>query len=333
MIKYILRRIAMMIPVLLGVTFIIFTMMYFTPGSAEDYILGDYATEEDKEIFREENGLNDSFSVQFVRYVSNILKGDLGTSYTTKLPVADEIFSRFGNTLFLSAIAIFFASILGIILGVISAVRQYSLLDSLTRIFAMLGVSMPSFWEGLMLIILFSVVFGFLPSSGILSWNSWILPAVTIGTQSLAAIMRMVRSSMLEAIRQDYVITARAKGQTEFWIIARHVFRNAVLPIITVIGNSFTKLLGGVAVVEIVFAIPGVGKLIVEGIKMKNAPLVQGGILYIAFFMSIANLLVDIIYAYVDPRIRSKYVSSKKKQKKTNMKSGCGRKDVYRNEG
>ena len=316
MIRYILKRVAMMIPVLLGVTLIIFTMMYFTPGSAEDFILGDLATQEDKEIFREENGLNDPFFVQFVRYVGNILKGDFGTSYTTKLPVMDEISSRFGNTLLLAALAIAFAAILGIILGVISAVRQYSLLDNLTRIFAMLGVSMPSFWEGLMLVILFSVVLNVLPPSGIATTKAWILPAVTIGTQSLAAIMRMVRSSMLEAIRQDYVTTARAKGQTELRVISHHVFRNAVLPIITVIGNSFTKLLGGVAVVEIVFAIPGVGKLIVEAIKMKNAPLVQGGILYIAFFMSIANLVVDIIYAFVDPRIRSQYVTVKQRKKR-----------------
>ncbi len=316
MIRYILKRVAMMIPVLLGVTLIIFTMMYFTPGSAEDFILGDLATQEDKEIFREENGLNDPFFVQFVRYVGNILKGDFGTSYTTKLPVMDEISSRFGNTLLLAALAIAFAAILGIILGVISAVRQYSLLDNLTRIFAMLGVSMPSFWEGLMLVILFSVVLNVLPPSGIATSKAWILPAVTIGTQSLAAIMRMVRSSMLEAIRQDYVTTARAKGQTELRVISHHVFRNAVLPIITVIGNSFTKLLGGVAVVEIVFAIPGVGKLIVEAIKMKNAPLVQGGILYIAFFMSIANLVVDIIYAFVDPRIRSQYVTVKQRKKR-----------------
>ena len=303
----------MMIPVLLGVALITFTMMYFSPGEAEDFILGDMATEEDKEIFREENGLNDPFIVQFVRYVGGVIHGDFGTSYTTRQPVLDEILARFETTFKLSFLAILFAAVLGVLLGIISAVKQYSIIDNLTRVFAMLGVSMPAFWEGLMLIIIFSVVLGLVPSSGISSWKCWILPAVTLGTQSLAAIMRMVRSSMLEAIRQDYVVTARAKGQRPVAIIVKHVFRNALLPIITIIGNNFAKLLGGAAVIEIVFSIPGIGKLIVDAIEVRNAPLVQGGILFIACLMSFINLFVDIVYAFIDPRIRSQYMSPRKR--------------------
>lgn len=312
MLKYILKRLLMMVPVLLGVVIITFTMMYFSPGEAEDFILGDLATEADKEVFREENGLNGGYFERLFRYIGGVLQGDFGISYTTRQPVINEITARFGTTFMLTFFAILFASILGIILGIISAVKQYSLLDNITRIFAMLGVSMPAFWEGLMLIILFSVILQILPSSGLTSWKHWILPVITLGTTSLASIMRMVRSSMLEAIRQDYVDTARAKGQKEFVITMRHVFRNALLPTLTTIGTNFSKQLGGAAVIEIVFSVPGIGKLIVDAINLKNAPLVQGGILFIAFFMSFINLLVDIIYALVDPRIRSQYGSSAK---------------------
>lgn len=312
--RYILKRMVMMIPVLLGVALITFTMMYLSPGKPEVFILGDMATQEDRAIFREEHGLNDSFIVQFSRYLIRCAKGDFGISYTTKQPVIKEILPRFLITIKLSAIAIIIATVLGIILGIISAVKQYSFLDNLTRLIAMLGVSMPSFWEGLMLIILFSVIAKLLPPSGISSWKAWILPAVTLSTQSFASIMRMVRSSMLEAIRQDYVFTARAKGQREFTIITRHVLKNALLPIITTVGTNFARLLGGAAVIEIVFSVPGLGKLIVDGINVRNAPLVQGGILFISFMMSFINLFVDIVYAYVDPRIRSQYGRMRAKQ-------------------
>lgn len=306
----------MMIPVLLGVALITFSMMYFSPGEAADFILGDMATEEDKAIFREENGLDEPFLIQFAIYIKKAVTGDLGISYTTKQPVIDEILSRFPTTLMLTFISIVLAVLVGVTLGIISAVKQYGVLDNITRIIAMLGVSMPSFWEGLMLIILFSVVLGVLPSSGLSTWKHWILPAVTLSTQTLAACMRMARSSMLEEIRQDYISTARAKGQKEFIVIMKHAFRNAILPIITVVGVDFAKLMGGAAVIEIVFSIPGIGKLIVDAINVKNAPLVQGGILFIAFTMSFINLFTDIIYAFVDPRIRSQYLKDQNKKSK-----------------
>lgn len=317
MLKYISKRIVMMIPVMLGVALITFSMMYFSPGDPADFILGELATEEDKALFNEQNGLNDPYFVQFGRYVINALHGDLGTSYSTRQPVLNEILSCFPTTMKLSLLAEAFAIVLGVTLGVISAVRQYSFIDNFTRIVAMIGVSLPSFWEGLMLIILFSVKLGVLPPSGLSKPESWILPAFTLSTWGLAACMRMTRSSMLEAIRDDYVRTARAKGQTEFVVIMKHAFRNAMLPIITVAGTDFAKLLGGAAVIETVFSINGIGKLIVDGINFRNAPLVQGGILFVALAMSIINLLIDLLYAFVDPRIRSQYVSSKKKVRKT----------------
>ena len=311
MLKFILKRIVMMIPVLLGVALITFSMMHFSPGSPADYILGDMATEADKQLFIEENGLDQPFFTQFFRYISNAVRGDLGISYTTKQPVITEILNRFPITLSLSFYSMIFAVLIGVSLGIISAVRQYGVLDNLSRVLAMLGVSMPSFWEGLMLIILFSVHLRWLPSSGLDSWKSWLLPAFTLSTQTLATCMRMSRSSMLEAIREDYVRTARAKGQSDLAVIMNHAFRNAMLPIITVVGTDFAKLLGGAAVIETVFSIPGIGKLIVDAINYKNAPLVQGGILFIAFVMSFIHLLVDICYAYVDPRIRSQYTSKR----------------------
>lgn len=314
MVKFILKRIVMMIPVLLGVALITFSMMHFSPGSPADYILGDMATEADKQLFIEENGLDQPFFTQFFNYVADAVRGDLGTSYTTKQPVITEILNRFPVTLMLSFYSMIFAVLIGVTLGIISAVRQYGILDNVSRVVAMLGVSMPSFWEGLMLIILFSVHLRWLPSSGLDSWKSWILPAFTLSTQTLATCMRMSRSSMLEAIREDYVRTARAKGQSNLAVIMNHAFRNAMLPIITVVGTDFAKLLGGAAVIETVFSIPGIGKLIVDAINYKNAPLVQGGILFIAFVMSLINLLVDICYAYVDPRIRSQYTSRRSKR-------------------
>lgn len=312
MLKYIFKRLLMMIPVLFGVIFITFTMMYFSPGNPADFVLGDLATEEDKAIFNEENGLNDPFVVQFLNYTKDVMTGDFGISYKTKQPVLDEIVDRFPTTFYITLLSMVIAVVVGVTLGIISAVKQYGFVDNFTRIVAMLGVSMPSFWEGLMLIILFSVILGVLPSSGLSSWKHWILPAITLSTQTLAACMRMARSSMLEAIRQDYVRTARAKGQKEFVVIMSHAFRNAILPVITVVGVDFAKLMGGAAVIEIVFSIPGLGKLIVDAIQVKNAPLVQGGVLFVAIVMSFINLLTDIIYAYVDPRIRSQYVGTKK---------------------
>lgn len=316
MIRYILNRLILIIPVLLGVALLVFTMMYLSPGDPADFILGDMATVQDKMLFNQQNGLDQPYIIQFFHYMNGILHGNLGTSYTNRLPVMEEIATRFSVTFKLALFAIIVASLIGVTLGIISAVKQYSFIDNFVRIFAMIGVSMPQFWEGLMLIILFSVILGVLPSSGISSWKSWILPSFTLGTGSLAAIMRISRSSMLEEIRQDYVVTARAKGQKEIYIIMKHVLQNALLPIVTIIGYNFSKLMGGAAVVETVFSVPGIGKLLVDAIKLKDAPLVQGGILYIAFFMTFINLFVDIIYAFIDPRIRSQYNLQKRKQSK-----------------
>lgn len=292
---------------MLGVVLLVFSMLYFSPGNAEDYVLGDMATDKDKQIFREQNGLDKPYLLQYIQYVSRALKGDLGISYTTKQPVAKEILQRFPTTFKLASFSTIISLFLGVSIGVLSAVKQYSWIDTLSRVISMIGVSMPNFWEGLLLILFFSVILGWLPPSGFTTWQQWILPSITIGTKSASSIIRMTRSSMLESIRQDFVRTARAKGQKKKIVIWKHCFPNAIIPVVTMAGINFGKMLGGSALTETVFAIPGLGNLIIEGIKVKNAPLVQGGILFVALAMAIVNLIVDILYAYVDPRIRSQY--------------------------
>ncbi|HOX30989.1 MAG TPA: ABC transporter permease [Spirochaetales bacterium] len=308
MIKFIFRRLLMMIPVLIGVSFVIFSMLYFAPGDAADVILGDLATPEDKQLFRAEHGLDKPFLVQYFNYMKGVVtEGDLGTSYVTRQPVTIEIMERFPATLQLSAMSVFLAVVIGVTVGIISATRQYSFIDHLATSLSMIGVSMPNFWQGMMLIIIFSVALRWFPPSGFSTPMHWVLPAVTVGTNASANIMRMTRSSMLEIIRQDYIRTARAKGQTEAVVIWKHALKNALIPIITVVGLSFGRLLGGAVLTESIFSIAGVGKLMVDAIKLKNFPMVQGGVLFIAFVMSIVNLVVDVLYSFADPRIRSMY--------------------------
>lgn len=311
--KFIFKRLLMMIPVLLGVTLVVFTIMYFTPGDPASIILGDMATEEDRALFNEQNGLNGSFVEQYFTYMKKVIvEGDMGTSYTTKLSVTSEILSRFPTTFKLAGISIVLACVIGIVCGIISATRQYSLFDHIATGASLIGVSLPNFWQGMMLIIVFSAWLGWLPPSGFSTPAHWILPAITIGTSSAANIMRMTRSSMLEVIRQDYIRTARSKGQKESIVIWKHALRNALIPIITVVGLNFGKLLGGAVLTESIFSIAGIGKLMVDAIKAKNTPLVQGGVLFIAVVMCFVNLLVDVLYAYVDPKIRSQYMRGKK---------------------
>lgn len=304
-----------MIPVLLGVTFIIFTMLYFTPGDAADMILGDSATVEQRELLREKLHLNDPFFMQYGNYMKNMItKGDLGTSYMTGLSVTKELITYFPTTLKLSLIGAFLATILGVIFGIISATRQYSIFDKISTAFALLGVSMPNFWLGMMLIIVFAVHLRWVPPSGFSTPASWILPAITLSCVGIAQLTRMTRSSMLEVIRQDYIRTARSKGLGESAIVFKHALKNALIPVITAVGLTVSRLLGGAVLTESVFSVPGLGKLMVDAIKQRNFPVVQGGVLLVALSMSVVNLIVDILYAYADPRIRSQYVRSRKKR-------------------
>lgn len=308
MYKYIIKRILALIPILLGVTFIVYAIMSFQPGDPARTLLGTGATEESIQQLREEMGLNDPFLVQYARYIWDLIHGDMGISYVSGNEVSFEIFSRFPNTVILAVGAIFFAVVVSIPIGIISATKQYSIFDNVGMIIALLGVSMPSFWLGLMLILLFSVYLGWLPSGGMNNgFASLILPSITLGAESMATITRTTRSSMLEVIRQDYIRTARAKGVPEKTVIIKHALRNALIPTITVTGIEMGALLGGAILTESVFSWPGMGRLLIDSINNQNTPVVLGCLVIFAICFGIVNLIVDILYAYIDPRIKAQY--------------------------
>ena len=301
--RYILKRLLMLIPVILGVSFVVFFIMSLAPGDPVTIIAGAGADETTLEAVRQELGLDQPLLVQYARYMSGLLRGDLGQSYLSNRSVFEEYVTKLPATLELTLWSMLIAVGISLPIGILSAVKQYSLLDNAGMVVALLGVSMPNFWLGLMLIIVFSLHLGWLPSGGSDGFSSIILPAITVGTGLAALITRMTRSSMLEVIRQDYVKTARAKGQKEFVVIMRHVYRNALIPIVTVVGLQFGHLLGGAMLTEVVFSIPGVGRLMIDAIKQRDFPIVQGSVLFVAACFSVVNLLVDILYAFIDPKV------------------------------
>jgi len=303
----------MMIPVLLGVLFLVFTMNEISPGDPAAMIAGDAASVEVVEQIREDLGLNKPLPVRFFNYTKNlVLHGDLGTSYKTKRPVLDEVMDRLPTTILLSLTSAAFAVLLSIPIGIISAIKQNTWIDNLLMVLALIGVAMPAFWQGLMTIILFSVKLGWFPSYGFTTPAHWFMPVLTIGTGAMASLVRITRSSMLEVIRQDYIRTARAKGQTERKVIISHALRNSMIPIITAIAIQLGSMLGGAIVTETVFAIPGIGMLMIQSIKARDYPTIQGAVVVIAVMFSLLNLVVDIIYTFVDPRLKSIYQTKRK---------------------
>ena len=313
MLKYIFKRILMMIPVLLGVLFLVFTMNEISPGDPAAMIAGDAASVEGVEQIREDLGLNKLLPVRFFNYTKNlVLHGALGTSYKTKRPVLDEVMDRLPTTILLSLTSAAFAVFLSIPIGIISAIKQNTWIDNLLMVLALIGVAMPAFWQGLMTIILFSVKLGWFPSYGFTTPAHWFMPVLTIGTGAMASLVRITRSSMLEVIRQDYIRTARAKGQTERKVIISHALRNSMIPIITAIAIQLGSMLGGAIVTETVFAIPGIGMLMIQSIKARDYPTIQGAVVVIAVMFSLLNLVVDIIYTFVDPRLKSIYQTKRK---------------------
>lgn len=318
--RYIGKRLLMLIPVALGVTVIIFLLLAITPGDPARNILGAEATEEQVVELREELGLNDPLPIRYVRFVWDALHGDLGTSYSTKQPVLTALLERFPTTFLMSVLCTAVGAVIGIVMGIISAVKQNSFFDAFARVFALAGISIPSFWLGLMLIIIFAVNLGWLPASGFYGPKYWILPAVTVGLVQAGTVMRQTRSAMLDVIRADYIRTARAKGQNELSIIFSHALPNALIPIVTVLGMQFGHGMGGAIISEQVFAIPGLGKLIVDSINNRDYPMVQGGVLLIAVVFTVVNLVVDILYAFIDPRIKAQYAGKAKKAPKEEKK-------------
>ncbi|MGB6780388.1 MAG: nickel ABC transporter permease [Planococcus citreus] len=311
MVSLIIQRTLQLVFLLFGISFLVFSSMHIAPGNPAAVIGGPTATASDIEAIEENLGLNDPFLTQYARYVGNAVQGDFGYSYQTTQPVADAIMVRFPNTLKLAVASMIVAVIIGIITGLISALRQNSWLDVSATTFALAGISIPNFWLGALLILVFAVNLQWLPVGGMSSpWYTMdgikelILPAITLGTGSAAMIARMARSSMLEVIRADYVRTARAKGVKEKNVIWIHTLKNAMIPIITIIGLNFGFLLGGTIITEKVFAINGVGRLMIDAIAARDFPMVQGSVLLVATLFVLVNLLVDIIYTYIDPRIK-----------------------------
>ena len=307
MLKYIIKRVLMLIPTLLAVILIVLFIMDLTPGSPAQAILGAEATPETVAEVNAKLGYDKPFFVRYVNYVSGLFRGDLGNSYRTSRPVVDEIISRFPTSMKLAAFGIVLAMLIGIPIGILSAVKQYSSLDIISTSAAMFFASMPGFWFGLMAIIVFALQLGWLPSNGTATWVHYILPSCTLALPATAAILRLTRTTMLETIRQDYVRTARAKGQVERNVIFRHALKNALLPVVTYCGVEFGLLMGGLVSIETVFSINGLGSWILYSINSKDITAVTGCAVFLAFTFMIVLLLVDIMYAVIDPRIRAKY--------------------------
>ena len=310
--KFILKRLLMLIPVLIGVTLLVFLILNMAPGDPAKVILGEQATPEQIAELREQMGLNDPVLVQYGRYIVNLVQGDMGDSYKTKGPVSEEVFKRFPHPIQLTVAAMLIAIVVAIPLGVIAAVKQNTIFDGVSMIIALIGVSMPIFWLGLLLILLFSLRLGWFPVSGKSGFSSIVLPAIALGFNHMASIARTTRSSMLETIRQDYIRTVRAKGVAYGVVIRKHALKNALIPVITVIGLQFGYMLGGSVLTETVFAWPGVGHLMVDSINGRDIPMVMGCIILVCATFSLVNLAVDILYGFVDPRIKSQYKSGGK---------------------
>ena len=315
MIRYIIKRLLLMIPVLLAIALVIQILISVTPGDPARMMLGVNATEERVEELREEMGLNDPLLVQYGRYLWNILHGDFGVSFTTKRPVMDEISARFPYTLKLVALSLLISLAVGIPVGVFASTHQNKWQDNLAMFLSLFCVSMPPFWFSLILIQELAVKRRIFPTQGTGTIWHWVLPALGIAVGYTATIARQTRSNMLEVIRQDYIITARAKGLPEGTVKYRHALKNALTPIIMVAGTMFGAMLGGALISEVIFSIPGLGSYTLSGLMNRDYPVIKSSVLILAFLFSIIMLIVDIIFAFVDPRIRSQYV--RKSTKKT----------------
>lgn len=304
MLNYLIKRLLSTIPVLIGISLLLFFMLRLLPGDPAQVLAGQMATPQEIENIRRQLGLDRPIYEQYAHYLSRLVRFDLGRSARTQNPVTEEIWARLPNTLLLAVIAISLACLFGIPAGIISAVRPYSWIDYLVTTCALFGMSMPVFWLGLMLVVLFSVVLKWLPAGGTGSWQHVILPSFTLAAFVVAFIARMTRSTMLETLSQDYTTTARSKGLQERVVVIKHALKNAMIPIITVVGLQFGLLLGGAVLTETVFAWPGLGRLIVDSILARDYPVIQGTILIFGLLYIMVNIFVDLIYALVDPRIR-----------------------------
>ena len=313
MLKYILRRLGIMIFIVIGVAFVVFSIMELSTAEPALIMLGDGATAEAVAAFNEMYGLNDPFLVRFGKYIWNLFtKFDFGSSWLTNRPVLDTLMERVPVTIIISLSSMAFASFFGVFLGVISAVKQYSGLDYVSRVTAMVLSTIPVFWLGMLLAVLFALKLHWLPASGDDTWKHFVMPMLTLGLPYAAKILRSTRGYMMEAVRQDYIRTARAKGVPERKVVWTHAFVNACLPVINIIGVYTGGLLAGTVVTETVFGCNGVGSFIIASVKRQDVPAVTGGTVYVAIIFALILLIVDLIYAFVDPRIKARYTKGGK---------------------
>ena len=304
MVNFIVRRILQTIPVLFGVIVITFILMYMVPGDPVVSMVGERYDEETIHKLRKELHLDDSLPRQFVHYVSNVMRGDFGKSFITGGSVSEELLIKFPNTLILAVASMIIAIITGITMGLVSSLRPQSLLDKITMLFALVGISAPVFWVGLMLVLFIGVFLQWLPPTGFGGIEYIILPAITLGLRSAAYLARLTRATMLDVLNQDYIRTARMKMLPEWEVILKHGFPNILIPIITVIGTDFGSYLSGAVLTESIFGWPGIGRYALEAILKRDFPVIQGTVLFMALMFILANLIVDIFYGIVDPRIR-----------------------------
>lgn len=313
--RYIVKRLLWMIPIILGIVILIFSILHIVPGDPAKMILGVTATPEQIEALRESLGLNKSILAQLADYMGGLFfRLDMGKSYVTGTPIAAEIFARIPRTFALGGVSMIISFVVGILLGVLAGTHQNRWQDRLCMVIALAGVSMPAFWLALMLVLLFSVQLNWLPASGMGGIQYYILPAIATSVGGIAGIARQARSSVLETIRSDYITTARSKGLKEKEVIWKHVIPNALIPIITVAGGSFAAVFGGSIIIETVFNINGIGLYMMSAISNRDYPVVQGCVVLLGIIFSICMLLVDIAYAFADPRIKAQYVGEARKK-------------------
>lgn len=313
MLHYIGKRLALMIPILLGITLMVFFILTIMPGDAAVIAIGSQATPEDVAIWKEQHGMNDPFFERYFDYMSGVLRGDFGTSWRTNLDVTVEFAQRIPVTMILTLGSLLFVVVIGLPVGVISAVKQYSIFDVVSVFATLLFTSIPGFWLGLMMMLLFSLKLDWLPATGTGSFAHYILPIIALSATLAAQLVRMARSTMLEVVRQDYIKTAKAKGATPKQIVIKHALRNALLPLITVIGLQVGTTIGGTIVTETVFALPGIGTYLLQAIRQHDMPAVMISIIFISAATCLINLVVDILYMLVDPRLKTEILKNRRK--------------------
>lgn len=305
--KYIFRRILSIIPTILIIVFAIFFILDLTPGTPGRVILGVTATEEQVKNLDEALGYNRPVVVRYVDYLVHAVQGDFGNSYVSQQPVFDILAPKFPTTLKLALLAVAFSALIGIPLGIISSLKPNSIIDNILTTLSLFFASVPSFWLGLMFMLIFSLTLGLLPSSGIGTWKHYIMPVITLVLPSAAYLSRLTRSTMIDAINQDYIRTAKSKGATTPRVMFLHALKNAMMPVVTQLGMSFASLLGGALITEMVFGLPGFGSAIVNAIKTKDIPIVMGGIIFLSATFILIMLVVDLLYAFIDPRVKDMY--------------------------